>query len=261
MSENAVQKVRFVRLKRFAGALIRQPLVGRAIGYAFRDRIPSRGLKINTSGKIDPWVKAYILLGMYESAEVSFINKYLDGNLDAVELGSSIGVVSCHISRKMKGPGRLICVEANPFLKERIVQNLQTKGFGSSNIKVISSAISYEEAGARSIPFHLGRSNLDSSVGGVGTPVLVPKTTLSAILADHGVKNYTLVMDIEGSEIEILKRDLRALSTCRQIIAELHATSFEGKTFSVESLIDIIVKDAGFALRARRGPVCVFQKS
>ena len=40
--------------------------------------------------------------------------KYLDGNLNLIEFGSSIGIVSSHIARKLKSGTKFIMVEANP---------------------------------------------------------------------------------------------------------------------------------------------------
>lgn len=260
MSDIEIQKVRFVRIKQLVGALICHPLVGRIIGFIFRDRIPSRGLSIDTSDNIAPWVKAYIFLGMYESAEVAFVARYVQPGLDVVELGSSIGVVSCHIAKQMKGNGRLVCLEANPRLVSKIRQNFDINGFLNSSIRIISSAISYDNNLSSMTSFFVGESNLDSSKTGNGTRIHVNRATLSSILADHNIGKYSLVMDIEGAEVEILQHDLCALENCEQIIAELHETQTNNQNVSIETIVRKIVNDAGFILRARRGPVCVFQK-
>lgn len=64
-------------------------------------------------------------------------------------------------------------------------------------------------------------------------------------------------MDCEGAEIEILLHDREVLDKCILIIAELHAVTYCGVSYGVE---DMIIEQHGFVLRARRGPVCVFER-
>lgn len=54
----------------------------------------------------------------------------------------------------------------------------------------------------------------------------VAATTLSRVLSDFGVRDgYTLFMDIEGSESDLLTNDASALERCSMMIVELHDAS------------------------------------
>lgn len=265
MKAGGVQKVRFAGLKRFVTAAICHPLVGRAIGVIYRNRVPSNGLEIITGDDIDPRVKAYLFWGIYESAEIRFIHQYLGAKLDVIELGSSLGVVSCHIARKLMPDRarRLICVEANPYLRQLIANQLN-HNVPEVKVTIVSAAIDYSCAPGSDdrIAFGLGATNLDSSVAGHSLPdqmVEVETVTLGALIEREKISAYALVSDIEGAELGIFLHDHEALCGCRQIIIELHeAHDTDGNCLSVQSLIDVIESVHGFRLTAQRGPVCVF---
>jgi len=73
-------------------------LIGELVAVAYRNKIPFRGLRFSTADpQIHPRVKASLFWGLYESAEIRFVNAYLPRSIDVVELGSSIGVVSCSV--------------------------------------------------------------------------------------------------------------------------------------------------------------------
>src|SRR5690349_5654721 len=82
-------------LKALVARLLCNALTGRLIAAMHRDRIPFGRLTIDTAhGVISARTKARIFFGIYESAEVRCIRTRLRNDLDVVELGSSIGVLS-----------------------------------------------------------------------------------------------------------------------------------------------------------------------
>lgn len=58
-----------------------------------------------------PALVASIFWGLYESAEIRFVRRYLDPDLDCLELGSGIGLVSRVIAVSLRPGRRLVCVE------------------------------------------------------------------------------------------------------------------------------------------------------
>lgn len=82
----------------------------------------------------------------------------------------------------------------------------------------------------------------------------MPASGLSELVRRHDVKAFTLVMDIEGAEWQILKRP-GELSGCNRIIAELHQIDDDGQTITVDFMIDQFAA-AGFNVVDRDG-VCV----
>src|SRR3569623_1218634 len=163
-----IQKVRFTGLKASATRVLTHPLIGKSLGMLFSDRIPCRGVRVDTRANVTDEVKAKLFWGIYESSEIRFIQQYLRPDLDVVELSSSLGVVASHIAQRIAGR-RLICVEANPSLKETIQANLRANA-GAVDCRVVEAAIDYDATGAGVTGFVKGRNNLDSRAARMRTP-------------------------------------------------------------------------------------------
>ncbi len=262
---NTSSRVALVPLKRAIAAVLCSAPMGWFVGTLFANRVPHRGASIDTHHKaVKSTVKAALLWGIYESAETRFLQKYLEPTRDVVELGASLGVVTSHIARIVGTKHQIVVVEANPALLDSIQTNVRRNCSGA-RLSVVHGAIFYSpahEPPPASIHLQLGNTNTDSSVGGGPTDssVAVPVVTLSQILEAHAIGGYTLVCDIEGAEVGLLEREQAALSRCELLIAELHATQWEGQSVSADELCDRFQREHGFRLRDRHGPVCVFDR-
>lgn len=249
------------RLKRILARIACSRPVGRLIGAWYRNVIPTRGLRIDTEHPaITPEMKAAIYWGLYESAEQRFIRRYLRTDLDVIELGASIGLLSCVMAQNGDPSRRVICVEANPQLQETLRRNLWLN-VPERDVTVVAKAISYSGTRAR---FVSGGDNTvgqvdPSAVRGEGGGVLVPTTTLSELLVAEGVDACALVCDIEGMEADLIAHDAAGLARCRQIVIELHDRGDGAAT--IEQLCSALQNAHGFTLRHRYGPVCVFDRS
>ena len=120
--------------------------VGAFLAKVYNNQIPSRryGKFIYdcSSDYLLDSVKASIFWGIYESAEVRFVRQYLRSDLDVIELGASIGVVTTQILRKIESANKCIALEANPNLMETLKSNLQINN-KAKNYHIINKAISY----------------------------------------------------------------------------------------------------------------------
>src|SRR5689334_10363390 len=96
--------------------------IGIAIGKLFAERIPSRGLRIHSDGLASE-IKSQLLFATYESAEIRAVCRHLRTDLDVIELGASIGVLSCHIRRKLAIDHHLYAIEPDPDLVKSIEHN------------------------------------------------------------------------------------------------------------------------------------------
>ena len=249
--------------KRIARTICSPPF-GHAIAMVFRDRIPHKGFRIDTSAElIAEQTKAKIFWGNYESSEIRFVNRYLNKDIDVVELGCSIGVLSCHIRRLMSDSHQLICVEAFSDLAEIARANLSANSL-SNKVAVIERAIDYNkkrefvefEVGERSTGGRLASSNEQGSRSKIKTRT----ATLSEIANGFGNENYCLVSDIEGSEAGFIMAEKGALTRCRQIIIELHNTTYQNRRVTVEDMIQTLISVHGFVLIDQHGNCCVFDR-
>lgn len=248
---------RFLLLKQYVASVLCHPISGKLIGFVFRNRIPHRGSRIKVPEGGEPRINAALFWGIYESAEIRFVRSYLDGNCDVVELGSSLGGVSCEITRKLSTGRKLICVEANPNILSLLQKNL-TLNAPNKNCRVIHGAISYDGDGY--IDFVIGDSNLSSRQGTEGAVQKVPSLTLSGILEAESITDYALVCDIEGAEAQIFNRDHQAFSGCRTLVIELHSVTYQEIDYPPDGLVTLIEKNTSLRLVARYSNVCVFLK-
>lgn len=246
-------------VKRLVGSLLSHPAVGRVLGTVYRDRLPSGDVTVNVRGAaVHPSVKAMIYWGIYESAERRFVRRYIVGDRDVVELGSSLGVVSSEIARKLKPGRRLICVEANVELIPVIERNVRANA-PSALVRTLHAAI-YPPSlnGRKQVPFALGTHNFNSSVrsNGETSDNYVPRLGLDDVLREAGVGEFDLVSDIEGGEVAFLVSQPESLRSCRRAVIEFHATACDGVAFTSDELLERFVA-LGFRCRAQYGRVCV----
>ncbi len=228
--------------------------VGIAIGKLFDERIPSRGLRINSNG-VAPQVKSQLLFGTYESAEIRAVCRHLRSDLDVIELGASIGVLSCHIRRKLAMDRHLYAIEPDPDLVKLIEENLQANRL-QSGVTVVNRAIaksSGEQSFVRSTTNLSGHTTQPSANG----TITVEGVTLRDLIAQFGIGEYALVCDVEGFEAELFADDFEAFRKCQQIIIELH----QHERNDSERLIQHLQHSHGFNLQARYGSVHVLARS
>jgi FkbM family methyltransferase len=246
---------RFLGLKKAAASVLCSPLSGWLLSLVFGGRIPHRGARIEVPPRGDPRVAAALFWGTYESAEIRYVRAHLQGDLDVVELGSSLGGVSSEIARRLQPGRRLVCVEANPELLAILGRNLQ-RNAPQVQVQLVHGAISYD--GQPEVEFAIGESNLSSHVGSNARARRVPAVTLGGVLAQAGLGEFALVSDIEGAEAGLFELDAPAMARCRLLIIELHDVHHAGNHHTPDTLITLIERRTGMRLLARYGEVCTF---
>ena len=249
-------------LKSFVAKILTNPIIGFLISKFYSDLLPFKGLKIYTdSDLIMNKTKAQIFWHIYEGAEIKFIHKYFPSGFDTIEFGSSIGVVSSFIRSKMSKENKLICVEAFPDLCDLTTKNLQLNG-AYDNSKVYNSAVNYSDKNVN-IFFSPGSSN---TTGSISTnkinknSINISKTTLSKIKDNNCIREFILVMDIEGAEIEIILNEEKSLKDCKHLFVELHETTLDKNLYRVDDMIDILINIHKFKLIDKNDNVCYLNK-
>lgn len=193
--------------------------------------------------------------GFYEAAEMRLISSYLKKGFDVVELGSSAGVVSSIVSRKMSSNKKFICVEANPEMIPFIQENLKDE----NGVFILNKAIAY---GKKEILFSIEDNHTSSRIQGDTTNnssgmKLISTISLREIIDEYKLNEFVLVSDIEGAEFELIKNEGEILKNCKQIFIELH-NDYNG-AFNVEILKELI-SNLGFNPIKIDGNVFLFEK-
>ncbi len=243
--------------------LLCNPITGKIISLLFNYNIPNckYGFKRYKTppNYCSDTVRAMIFFGFYEGAEMRMIRKYLPKNIPVIELGSSLGIVSSTAITYLDVDTLYTCIEANPYLKQYIELNIKKHNPFKVKFNVISTAIAYNTNGY--IDMCISKNNTESSIIenteslNINT-TKVKASTLNEIVTD----SYTLICDIEGAEIQLLKNDAAALAKCKHLFIELHKTSYKNIVFEIADLKKLIIEELNFKFIIADGNVYYFQK-
>jgi FkbM family methyltransferase len=209
-----------------------------------------------TSALLSDVVRARLITGLYERAERRFVRDHLRGDLDVVELGTSIGVVASQAARRLQPGRRLVAVEADGRLADLARRNLAMNSAGVE--WTVEEAILAYPTDKR-LSFVRGTETTGGALRPTSTTAAdeaIPRRRLHDVLERHSIDRYVLIADIEGAEEGIIIHDAEALSRCDQLIIELHT----GPTMTVAAMRSALVEDHGFTIRAARGPVVVAER-
>jgi FkbM family methyltransferase len=205
------------------------------------DQVNIGGLRISVDNpQITTREKSKFLFGKYEEPERQAIDSYLRPDLPVVELGGCLGVVSCLINKKLKRPEQHVVIEANPGALPTLEKNRE---LNNCRFVVRHAALAYDTA---KVDLHLTTiqdnttKTQDNSVQPIRNGhVSVPAVSLEVILKDTKFELVTVVMDIEGAELDLLERELSLLEErVAMLIFEIHIDSLARWDAIVASLIE-----------------------
>jgi FkbM family methyltransferase len=226
-------------------------LIGRWIEF-LGNRVKIDGLTFNVDNPlIRREHKSTIYFGIYEEPERRFVRRFLRAESTVIELGGSIGVVSCMINQKLAEPRRHVVVEANPMLVPTLHRNRE---LNKCEFRVVNAAIAY---GVTEVAFSSRGHFLMGSLASCDDPDAqrVPACTLQQLLGDLAETDMVLVSDIEGAEIALVEHDGDLIaSRFGMIIMETHP-GVVGEAVNGAMLGSLA--NRGFSLAARDRDVVV----
>ena len=167
---------------------------------------------------MSPTLQHLLLTGKHEAPERTLIRRYLNRSLPLVELGGALGVVSCIANTMLDVPRRHVVVEANPALLQLLDDNRRRN---RCEFTVMHRAIGY---GAPMLGFPVDSDVLASSTFvDTASRVEVPTASLKSILELHGFSRCSLVCDIEGAEVDLVREEGSVLGSAVDVlIMEVH---------------------------------------
>ncbi len=252
-----------INFKCLIAGLLCNEFTGGFVRLCFRKGFHVHGARIKVPIYLQKKVDAQIFFGFYEKSEQSMVRKYLNRECNVIELGSSLGVVSSQIARKLSPRSTLLCVEANENLIESLAENLSNSEATCKTI--IRNALVGDEKIDR-IRFRIGDEHVSSRfelcddlavVSHCGRPG--PKLlNLSSLLEELPPGPYSLVSDIEGAEFFFLSQ-VDSLANCHQLIIELHDVEVLGVTIKICDMIDMIQDKHKMRLVEADYPVFLFE--
>jgi FkbM family methyltransferase len=247
-------------IKRLIAKLIANNLSGWILRKINRDEFNVNNFSISTNSiHVTSTTCAHIFFRLYENTELKFVSKYVKDNATIVELGSSIGVITSAIAMS-RSDCTFHCIEMNPDLIPLLEKNL--KNNVNSDFFISNKAITgrFVEPGEKAY----FKKGTDSTTGSLGEQkegaYLIPKIRLSDYIKSNNIKEFTLVCDIEGAEVQILIEDAEALDKCQQIIIEAHFINYN-RVYYTPELIKKLILSKGFKIIDEYGPNFVFERA
>jgi len=182
---------------------------------------------------IATFLKSRFLLNSWEEEARYLFKKYQPVDLPLVELGASIGIISCITNKQLTDPEAHILVEANPRLLPIIEKN---RVRNDCQFRVLNNAIAY---GADEVHFSTGDRCNEGSLSSTAADITVPAITMQEILDLTGFTKANLVCDIERAEVALVENEGRVLSDHFDwMIIEVHGPERADKTRSILEDLD-----------------------
>jgi FkbM family methyltransferase len=197
-----------------------------------------KGIRVDVgSPKISRNAKHGLRGGWYEDGEAKAATVLLQDGDIVLELGGGCGFMSAHIARLGRA-ARVLSVEADP---ELIPIMRQTHALNDVTVEIFNEILS-DSSG--SMDFHVCQNFLVSSCAPPADKphrkVAVPTASFQARLAEW--RPTLMIVDIEGSELELLRQPLP--SCVDRIIVEIHEWAYG--LSGVKEVMDRM-SDLGFA--------------
>jgi FkbM family methyltransferase len=162
------------------------------------------------------WRGACVSGGGYEADERALIKRFLQPEDTVLELGACLGVVSCTTNQLLRDRSRHVVVEANPLLIPWLFRNRE---MNNSNFLVEHCAVGKPPE----VTFYIHSTAVvdGSSQRKSARAVRLPCRSLSELQERYGPFS-ALIMDVEGSEFDVLEDALALLKSYRLAVIEFH---------------------------------------
>jgi FkbM family methyltransferase len=198
---------------------------------------------------LEPGIARLLLLGDYEFPERAAVSAFVDSQTPVIELGACMGVVSCLTNRKLKNTDRHVAVEANPAMIDVLRRNAARN---QCRFSILARAVGYDDA-----PFYVSENVLASGIKSSGSPIPVEKTNLREIAERFAFDQFTLICDIEGTEVEMVEQEGDLLAErCKLIVLETHEKRIGDAP--IEKMYERL-SSLGFFLAHRIGDTSVYK--
>jgi len=189
-----------------------------------------------------PKYRALFLTDAHEADMRTLVREFVRPTDSVIELGGCLGVVACVTNKLLADKTRHVVVEGNPFLMPVLHRNRFLNG---SDFLIENCAVSSQPE----VTFYLDPSDIQAGTAQRknNQPVRMPSRSLAELDARYGPFT-TLVIDIEGAELEVFEHSRELLRRYRLVLAELH-TGYIGKQ-AVEQCRSILA-EAGLRFKRR----------
>jgi len=237
-------------IKRFIVNVLTNSAVGFVLRLFYPKKISFQGAILDSTTLTNKNL-ASVRMNLYETKEVLMVNQFLDPKQTVIEVGSSLGIVSSQICKV--NSGFKIFVEANPTLMDKLKKNVALN-CKDGNYEIKNLAINHLNE-----PLYFSQAS-DNLIGHItdkpsNNSVQIEGSSLTSIIEKHKIEKYSLVMDIEGAEYDLVRFDKDAFKNCTQILAEFHDLT----EVTYQQIVDLYV-ELGYEIKYQYHNRVFFEK-
>lgn len=204
----------------------------------------------------NPGFASALLRGKYEREEAELIGRHLPAHVPVIELGGSLGIVSGLIRSRLDAATPHVVLEANPDIIDICRRNA---GDDPAVTTVVNGALAYD---APKVRFPVGGNIHANRLGAAenGRVAEVEAFTLAALWHRLGSPSgFSLVSDVEGAELDIVRREPEVVAKAGLVVMELHPAAYpQGR--QDEAALLTAMDGMGFELLERLGDVCAWRR-
>lgn len=167
-----------------------------------------------------------ILYGLFEKNEIEYLCRNIKNGDVVIDIGANIGLYSVVFGCAAGLNGKVISVEPIPDNIKRIKENIQLNNL--SNVSINQVALGETEGDCI---LHLASDSAYASVEemvtaagilkthGTGKVLNVKLSTLDSIWKNAGLPKISVIkIDVEGSELSVLKGGIGLLDVCKPLL-------------------------------------------
>jgi FkbM family methyltransferase len=176
-----------------------------------------RGCEIDVPDELtDRPFRSRFFFDVYEEVEVDFVSRYVRPDDAVLEIGGCLGVVSCVTNRWLDDPTQHVVVEANPELIPWLTRNRDRNG---CQFQVKHALVSDDSDATFHVhPLVVGGSATRST----GREAHVPVRSFANVLSADDVSFTGCILDVEGSEHDLITQNAALFERLRFVIVEFH---------------------------------------
>jgi len=175
------------------------------------------GVQLSLNTYHIPTIKKFNLARTYELPERTLAKLHINPEIPLLELGAFIGGVACITNKLLKHPSLHVVVEVNPAILGVLKYN---KELNDAQFTILHGAIGYDTK-----EFFISDYGMSTTISSESdsTSTRVQALTLENILQKTKYEYVSLICDIEGSEISLVKNEAHILAQfVATIIMETH---------------------------------------
>ncbi|GAB4364354.1 MAG: FkbM family methyltransferase [Deltaproteobacteria bacterium] len=217
-------------------------------------RIPVRGSPLH------PRMRRRLFLGLYETAERTLVKRFVREGDRILEIGASIGILTCFLARAAGKTGRIVSVEPDAALRPHFERQLQINRMSAEWENVLCCPLWCESVPEELVhrTFLPSKDNLSGRMGSdPGDGISVPWKTASMICRDRTLDPTVVIVDVEGTEAIWARYAPGFPRSVRAVIVEFHPR-ITGPETAGEAIQAVV--DSGFAVAGMSGTVLAFQR-